>query len=394
MPVRGQRNTQGSLVYAGHVADDTAPVAERILRAGGIVHARTATPEFSCRPYTHSRLHGITRNPWNLDYTPGGSSGGSAAALAAGTTALATGSDIGGSIRIPAAFCGVVGFKPPYGRVPESPPFNLDHYCHEGPLARTVADCALFENVIAGPHPADHVSLRPKLRIPAELRGIQGWRVALSRDLGGYPVDGDVAANTLAAADALREAGATVEEVEIGWDREELIQALKIHFGTIFAPYLAEVAAAHADQLTPYALRFAADAALVRKEDYLRALEIESRAHAALAAVFARHRLLLCPGFSVPALLAGEDYLDAGPEVDGVATRDVDDVLMTAPFNIASRCPVLTVPSGFARTGVPTAVQLVARPYDDVTAFRAGAVLERVRPLAGRPPLAALAGAS
>ncbi len=124
---------------------------QRILDAGGIVHARTTTPEFSCAPVTWTKLWGVTRNPWHPDYSPGGSSGGSGAALAAGSTTLATGSDIGGSIRIPASFCGVVGFQPPYGRVPEVEVFNLDHYCHEGPMARTVADCALLENVIAGP---------------------------------------------------------------------------------------------------------------------------------------------------------------------------------------------------------------------------------------------------
>ena len=129
----------------------------------------------------------MTRNPWNTAYSPGGSSGGSGAALAAGTTTLATGSDIGGSIRIPASFCGVVGFKPPYGRVPEVEVFNLDHYCQEGPMARTVADCALLENVIAGPHPSDVASLRPKLEIPSpSWTRLRGLRIALSADLGCY----------------------------------------------------------------------------------------------------------------------------------------------------------------------------------------------------------------
>ncbi|MBI2237442.1 MAG: amidase, partial [Actinobacteria bacterium] len=114
-PVRGLRTTQGSLIYEQWVPDFTAAVVDRVLRAGGIIHARSAAPEFSCAPFTHSRLWGITRNPWNRAFSPGGSSGGSGAALAAGTTTLATGSDIGGSIRIPASFCGVVGFKPPYG---------------------------------------------------------------------------------------------------------------------------------------------------------------------------------------------------------------------------------------------------------------------------------------
>jgi amidase len=172
--IKGERTTFGSLVMKDNVDATTSIVVERILRAGAIIHGRSTAPEFSCAGVTHSKLWGVTRNPWNLDYTPGGSSGGAAAHLAAGTTTLANGSDIAGSIRIPAACCGVVGFKPPYGRIPEDIGYNLDFYCHEGPLARTVADCALFENVLAGPHPKDIVSLRPKLRVPSALKGIKG----------------------------------------------------------------------------------------------------------------------------------------------------------------------------------------------------------------------------
>ena len=154
MPIAGQPCSMGSLRYKDNVADYTDPVGQRLIDAGAIVHARTTAPEFSCAAFTHSRLWGVTRNPWNPEFGVGGSSGGTGAALASGTSTLASGSDIGGSIRIPASLNGVVGFKPPYGRVPQTPPFNLDHYCHSGPLARTVADTALFENMIAGPHPA------------------------------------------------------------------------------------------------------------------------------------------------------------------------------------------------------------------------------------------------
>ncbi|MGI9464915.1 MAG: amidase, partial [Aestuariivirgaceae bacterium] len=160
--IKGKPTSNGSLTMKDFVADTTSIVNERILKAGGIVHARTATPEFSCAGYTHSRLWGVTRNPWNREFTSGGSSGGSSASLAAGTSAICTGSDIGGSIRIPAGTCGLIGYKPPYGRNPDDPPFNLDFYCHTGPLARTVADAALLQNVMCGPHPTDIASLRPK----------------------------------------------------------------------------------------------------------------------------------------------------------------------------------------------------------------------------------------
>src|SRR5439155_672443 len=132
--IAGQPWTQGSLIYKDLVADHTSAFARRHLEAGAIVHARTTALEFSCAGFTQSRIWGVTRNPWNPAYAVGGSSGGSGAALASGTTTLASGSDIGGSIRIPASFNGIVGYKPPYGRVPVDPPFNLDTYCHGDPL--------------------------------------------------------------------------------------------------------------------------------------------------------------------------------------------------------------------------------------------------------------------
>jgi aspartyl-tRNA(Asn)/glutamyl-tRNA(Gln) amidotransferase subunit A len=384
-PIKGQCTTNGSLISKDDMATESATVAARILKAGAIVHARSTAPEFSCAPYTHSRLWGITRNPWNLAYSPGGSSGGSGASLAAGSTTLANGSDIAGSIRIPASFCGVVGFKPPYGRVPEFSPFNLDHFCHEGPLTRTVADCALLENVMAGPDPNDVTSLRPKLRIPTQLNGIEGWRIAMSIDLGGFPVDEDVAANTRAAAQALRDAGAIVEEVDLGWDWREIIEAVRIHFGIIFGPSVGQLVSQHRDLMTSYAIRFAEEAATVCKEDYLRGLEIEGRVFARLGAVLNRYRLLVCPTFALPAFEAGEEYLDVGPIINGRRVEHWLETAMTIPFNICSRCPVMSVPSGFSRNGVPTGLQIVGRTYDDVSVFRAAAAFERARPWLDSP---------
>ncbi|MFE9310157.1 amidase [Streptomyces sp. NPDC006706] len=381
-PIAGRRSSDGSLAFQDEIAEQTHPVIERVQAAGGIVHARTTTPEFSCAGYTQSRLWGVTRNPWNLEFTPGGSSGGAGAALAAGETTLATGSDIGGSIRIPASYTGTVGFKPPYGRVPAMTPFNLDTYCHDGPMARTVADCALLENVIAGPHPLDAVSLRPELVLPERFESAEGLRVALSVTLGDWPVDPEVEANTRAVAQALRAAGAVVEEVEVPIMRADVMRAAMIHFGSVFGPYIGSVAAEHGDRLTTYALDFARRAAEAVREpgSFLQGLEIEAAVQTTLGALLDRYDVLLCPTTAVPALKADDDYLSTKVVINGVELDFYLEAAMTTVFNIASRCPVLSVPSGFASTGVPTGVQVVGRTYDDTTVFRAAAAIEAVRP--------------
>jgi aspartyl-tRNA(Asn)/glutamyl-tRNA(Gln) amidotransferase subunit A len=386
VPIEGQPCSEGSLLLEDDIADHTAPIAERVLAAGGITHARTTTPEFSSAGFTHSRLWGVTRNPWNPGFTPGGSSGGSAAALASGTATLATGSDIGGSIRIPASFCGIVGFKPPFGRVPVDPPFNLDQYCHDGPLARTVADCALFENVIAGPHPNDVVSLRPKLELPERLDGIEGWRIALSVAPGDFPVDPEVAANTLAAAETFREAGAIVEEVEVGWRRADVTRATLVHFGAIFGSSIGVHIAEHGDLMTSYAIDLAErSAAALAGTTFYDGLELEAKIYSELGQLFERYDLFVCPTVLTRGLAAGDDYVDHGLEVGGVELDSYFDAITTPIFNIASRCPVLAVPSGFADNGVPTGIQIVGRTYDDVSVFRAGAAYERIRPWLDAP---------
>jgi Asp-tRNA(Asn)/Glu-tRNA(Gln) amidotransferase A subunit family amidase len=377
----------GSVPFADQVADHTSPIAERIFRSGAVVHARTTTPEFSCTGYTHSKLWGITRNPWNPDYAVGGSSGGAGASLASGTSLLASGSDIGGSIRIPASFNGVVGFKPPYGRVPQDPPFNLDHFCHEGPLARSIADAALFQNVLAGPHPHDVASLRPKMRIPDHLGGIEGWRIAVSVDLGGYPVTDEVAANTRAVAEALLSAGAAVDEIEIGWDREELIVAARTHFAAIFAAWIASMVEQYGEALTDYARAWAQDVATARTVSFVEGLKLEGKASAMLGDVLTRYRAVIAPTTSSTEHRAGDDYLGTLRAGGGPLDRQYD-LYMTVPFNICSRHPVLAVPSGFGANGVPSGVQIVGRTYADADVFRVGAALEAARPWPTAAPYA------
>jgi aspartyl-tRNA(Asn)/glutamyl-tRNA(Gln) amidotransferase subunit A len=386
MGVLGQPCTYGSLIYRDHMSTSTAPLAERALAAGAYVHIRTRTPEFSCIGMTHSRLWGVSHNPWNATYDVGGSSGGSAAALASGMTPLAGGSDIGGSIRIPASCCGVVGFKPPYGRVPQEYPFNLDHYCHEGPMARTVADTALFENLIAGAHPVDVASLPKPTDLPLHGGSIAGWRIAVCETLGDYPVHPDMLANLRDVASRLVDAGAVIEYVELPWTRDQIMRASLIHYAAIFGPSVQHSAAEHSDLMTDYALHFAEVTAEVGgMTAILGGLTLEGEIYHALAPVMERNRVLLAPSLAVPALDAGVSYVTERVPVGGEEIT-MWEHMMTVPFNICSRMPVLNVPSGFADNGVPTGIQVVGRTFDDASVFNVGYAIEQVKPWAGRTP--------
>ena len=374
-PMRGRTWTFGSLAFADGVADFDHPIVERIQAAGGIVHVRTKTPELSCAVYCHSQAWGITRNPWNTAYSPGGSSGGSGVALAAGYAPLATGSDIGGSIRIPASLCGVVGLKPAFGRVPSSPPFNLDQYCHDGPLARVVADCALLEDVIAGRHRVDQVSIADPPTVSGTAPDARGLRVAVCLQLGDFPLDAAVRANTLAAAASLTEAGAEVDEIELPWSMQRIVDVANAHYSGFLVPSMRRTLEGLEHHCCDYTLdfmRIAGAPAMSFEEGF----EAEGQMWEPLGELFERVDVLLCPTMANEGHLAGEPYLD-GIDIDGVHLEAPYIGEMTVPFNIFSRPPVISVPSGRATNGVPTGVQVVARPYDDVTAFRAAGALEQ-----------------
>ena len=371
--IAGKRTTFGSLITRDFVPEETSVNNDRILAAGGTIHARTTTPEFSCAGVTWSRLWGVTRNPWNPGFTPGGSSGGSGAALAAGLTMLATGSDIGGSIRIPSSCCGLVGYKPPYGRNPDDPPFNLDFYCHTGPMARSVSDAILLQNVMCGPSPRDIATLHPKLVLPTAYPDLKGWRIALSMDLGSYTVSDEVAANTRAAAQLFRDLGAEVEEIEIGWG-DEVQEGCWLYLSHLFGGALGEMLAEHADDMTPYCRDFATRAQGSTAAGFVRSLEIANDAYRKLGPLLERYDALICPTTAVPAVPA--DYDMTTLSIDGTPVRPELGWALTTPFNMLSRCPVLQVPSGFASNGVPTGLQIVGPTYRDAVVFQAAMAFE------------------
>lgn len=373
--IKGKPTSGGSLIMKDYVADHTSPQNARILKAGGIVHARTATPEFSCAGYTWSRLWGVTRNPWNPKFTPGGSSGGTAASLASGTSSIATGSDIGGSIRIPASTCGLVGYKPPYGRNPDDPPFNLDFYCHTGPLARTVEDAIILQNVMSGPSPTDISTLRPKLTLPTTYKPINGWKIAFSMNLGFFEVDPEVQKNTLAALAVFRSLGATVEEVDLGWTHETLDAGIA-YLKHIFGASLSRLLKKHGKDMTTYARQFAELGRSSKATDYVATLDVANKMYATLGPILEKYDVLICPTTALAAVPADFDDTTDTVKVNGKVVNPSLGWVMTTPFNMMSRCPVLSVPSGHAKNGVPTGIQIVGRTYCDADVFRAAMAYE------------------
>jgi aspartyl-tRNA(Asn)/glutamyl-tRNA(Gln) amidotransferase subunit A len=367
-PIAGRLLEDGSLLERGTIADATHPIVERIQAAGAVIHGRTTTPEFCCAPVTHSALWGVSRNPWNPDVTPGGSSGGSGAVLAAGSTLLATGSDIGGSIRIPSSLNGVVGYKPPFGRVPGMAPFNSDTYCADGPMGRSVADVALLQNVIAGPWIGDAASLRDGTTVAAVRGPLTGMRVALCMTLGGYAVDPAVVANTRAMGDALTALGARVDEVDLPWGPDRVLETSWPHFRAVMGAFIESVVEGDPERsglLMPYTRAFAAEAAAAG--DYVEGLVAETAFYRPFAEIMLDHDVLVCPTIANTGFAADESCTDSA---------EIFSQLMTLPFNIIGRVPVLAVPSGLAPNGVPTGIQIVGRTYDDATVFRVGAALE------------------
>ena len=375
-PVKGKRTTGGSLYMRDHLDTQTNPSVERLIRAGSIVHARSTCPEFCWTWVTSTRIHGVTRNPWNLDLSPGGSSGGSAASVAAGSTVLATGTDSAGSIRQPAALCGVVGYKAPYGRNPQSPPVAFDVYHHTGPITRSVSDCILMQNIMAGPHPRDHNAIRPKLRIPENPKPIKGMKIAWSMDLGYYDVTEDVRTRTLDTLKLLESAGAEIVEIEMGWAVPAL-DACGYYGSHLYSDDFVQVVNDYPDQVCDYTQYFAERNQKITQQQVHQAHSVAGQVwHDHFGPMLDRYDAFICPTVTANNLPADMRPWDT-VEVNGKQVTDYDTV-MTHLFNMYSRCPVLSVPSGFDSNGMPTSIQIVGKPYDDVSVFRIGLGLEEL----------------
>ena len=397
--IKGQPNTNGSLIMKDHIASKTMVDVERIINSGSIIHCRTTTPEFSCTSFTHSKIWGVTRNPWNLEFTPGGSSGGSGASLAAGCTTLATGSDIGGSIRIPASACGLIGFKPPHGRNPQESPFNHDQYCVVGPMARTVEDCALMQNVMSGPHPKDITSLKPKLSIPKKFENIKNWKIAYSMDLGFFEIDKEVQKNTLDILKKLESLGVKVEEVKLNWNKKELEDTCYNYYAHLFANFIGELIPEHSEKLTDYAKDVGMTSEIINKAilekkkinhptmgidlgmTLYECNKVAGKMFEEFGPIIDKYDAFICPTLSIPAVKADMDLFRDKVLVNGkeISSPDLGWTLCY-PFNMLNRLPVLSIPSGLASNGVPTGVQIVGKPFEDIGVFQAGYNIEQLEP--------------
>lgn len=382
----GVRTTGGSKLLADYVPEQDATCAVRLRAAGAVLVGKTATHEFAFGPTTDSPYLGPTRNPWQPDHVPAGSSGGSGAAVAAGLVPLALGTDTGGSIRMPAAACGTFGIKPTYGRVSKAGVFTLSWSVdHVGPLTRTVADAALALGVLAGADPLDPTALP----VPPE-----DWAAAAAagpEGLGGLrlgvppawldQVEGEVLRHFHAAVAVLRDLGAEVVEVTLP---PADVMAFVNRLIT-----LGEVAAYHAPLLARGAGDYAPDVRarvelgqFVMARDYLTGQRLRTELSRQMALVMREVDAILTPTMPIPAPRIGQGVWDFG----GVRSAVQEAMIrFTAPFSVTGH-PAASIPSGRTPDGLPVALQIVGRPLDENTVFRVAGAYEHAAGLPGRPP--------
>jgi aspartyl-tRNA(Asn)/glutamyl-tRNA(Gln) amidotransferase subunit A len=379
---KGVRTMRGSKMYEHYVPTENHPAVDRLLAAGGVMLGKTTSPEFGWKGVTDSPVTGITRNPWNVERTPGGSSGGAAAQVAAGLGPLAIGTDGGGSIRIPAGFSGIFGLKPSFGRVPNAPPSPFFHLAHAGPMTRTVADAALMLSIMAGPDDRDRLSLEgePEDYTDKLKKGIKGKRVAWSPDLGFAQVRPQVAAVAAKAAKAFKELGCKVEEVNPGWG--DPIDLFTVFWLSGAAGMLKDALPQWESKLDPGLVEQVKRGTAYTAVDYVKA-QIQRHAYwDKVRGFFEKYDLLLTPTLAVLPFKAGLNHPDQGtkPEKDWMNWTP-----FSYPFNL-THLPAATVPAGFSQDGLPVGLQIVGRRFADMTVLQAAAAFEKARPWAQARP--------
>jgi aspartyl-tRNA(Asn)/glutamyl-tRNA(Gln) amidotransferase subunit A len=381
---KGVRTMAGSHVHANRIPDEDAPFVERLAEAGAISIGKTTVPEFGWKGCSDSPVTGVSHNPWKLGRNAGGSSAGASICAAAGIAPIHQGSDGAGSIRMPAGFCGVFGFKPSYGLVPYYPVTNNDHMSHVGPISRTVADAALMLQVMAVPDVRDPASFSaPPEDYPGRLdEGIRGLRVAFSPDLGYLPVDDEVANVVRDAVRAFDGLGCHVEEFDPGWGDQRDMELL--FYASNLAGNVGHLLAEWADRMDPGLVACARDGMRHSAADYVRMRGRRADYYTQMRRFFERYDLLLTPTLSVAAFPVGRlipAHWEQHPW-DWIRWAG-----FSYPFNL-TWLPAATCPCGFTPEGLPVGLQIVAGRFRDLRVLQASHAFERVRPWAAkRPPV-------
>ena len=387
---KGVRTTGGSLVFKDRIPERDAAVVERVLGAGAIMLGKTNLPEFGATGTCENLLGDDGRNPWNTDFTPGGSSGGAAAAVAAGLCPLSTGGDGGGSIRIPAAFCSIYGIKATQGRVSsysgEDGPAAPNFYSQQGPLSRTVRDSALLLQVLAGHDRRDPSTLReavPDFMAAAD-KDIKGLRIAWSPDYGFANVEPEVLEVTARAAQVFEELGCQVEESDL------VMESPYDAYGPIYESGIYWAFREHRennpDQLTQFTKDYVDWGSKVTAGDYSRALGLTDILKAQMADLFEDYDLLLSPVMSLAALRVGEYPEEiAGKPV--YPHRYFSFHPFTYPINAIGHAAA-SIPAGFSSDGMPIGLHIVGKKGGEEDVIAASAAFERARPwIQHRPPV-------
>jgi aspartyl-tRNA(Asn)/glutamyl-tRNA(Gln) amidotransferase subunit A len=354
--------------------NDDAPVTARLREHGAVLLGKTTTPEFGWKGVTDSPLTGVTRNPWNEKVTPGGSSGGAAAAVACGMGPLAVGTDGGGSIRIPCSFTGLFGIKASFGRVPAWPLSPFGTVAHVGPMTRSVADAALMLNVIALPDARDWHAL------PYDARdwrngldhGVQDLRIAYSPDLGYASVDPEVASIVREAVKVFSDLGAKVEEKNPGF--ENPLPIFRTHWFSGASFLLKSIPAEKRELIDPGLAQVAAEGAEIGADEILDAQMKRGALGVHMNRFHQDFDLLVTPTLAVPAFEAGREFPDNG------SGRWTDWTPFTYPFNLTQQ-PASSIPCGFTASGLPVGLQIVGPRYADGMVLRASRAFETARPI-------------
>lgn len=383
--VAGVRTTYGSPIFANHIPERSDIMVETLERQGAVVLAKSNTPEFGAGANTFNEVFGKTRNPWDTRLTCGGSSGGSAAALAAGQVWLATGSDLGGSLRIPASFCGIVALRPSPGRVSRGPaPVPFNGLIVVGPMGRNVADVALMLDAMVGEHPQDPLSLPAPTGLFSDVikRPTAPRRVAYSPNLGIAPVDREVASICQKAAASFADLGAEVELAEP--DLSDAVEAFQTLRAALFASEKAELLETHRDMLKPEIVWNIERGLRLTAAEIGRAERARGELYRRTAAFLEAYDLLLLPTVVAPPFDVDIRYLT---EVEGVKFDNYVGWLVLTFAITLTACPAMSVPCGFTRSGLPVGLQMVGRPRGEAALLSAASMFEAAHDFASRVPV-------